>query len=929
MINLKEVRRLASIVPTDIGGGSSIEKISVMVGLADRLCFKTFIEIGIYRGRSFLPIAHFFARREGFSYGVDPYTMSDARELDLPSSVVDLLEEFFENTDYDALYNDILLRQIAFGLSKSAQIIRQTSQRAVNYFRDRQILADMIHIDGNHDTTFVMKDVEYYIPLLKDGGILILDDINWESVKPALDYAVNRLTLIYSTETYAVLWNDNSNSSQAKLLQAYCRELEVEASRLADGSRDSKIKLSVSMITYNQEAYIGAAIQSALDQETNFEYEIVIGEDCSTDQTLSICREFQCRYPGKIRLLERCSNVGAVRNYLETYKACVGEYVAFLEGDDFWIDPKKLQKQVDFLDSNPDYAICFHNVYLSDEVGALSGPLFEKLEDTTTVRDLCTGDYISTPSCVIRNRQIKEIPDWIYDLPGCDWPFDILNAECGKIKCLPGLMAAYRLHDASMWSSVDARKKSLVAIDLATKVSGYLDNRYSKEFAQYIFRNQTAIMALDARHGAGLVPFDKRAGRSAFRNWISDTLRIIKQPLKRARLSVQRKWRGFLNSPRKVDLLIVDDAYPHPQSAFRLEEYDAYIDHFKKILILSTGRSFSFFQEKRLFKEVVAEHEAENRSAKGKVAFYDQAAVVKAKLAYTIFAGNAWGFVEYFEANRVPFVFTLYPGGSFYINDVASDERLRRIFKSPMFRSVIVTQTITRDYLLEHRFCPEDKIHSIYGVVTPRIHLKPALMDHSHFGFDKDTLDICFTAHKYRQDGHDKGYDIFLDVAKVLLKKFPECRFHVVGGFSVDDLPIDGLQGKITFYGGRTQEWLSEFYKDKDIMLSCNVPFVLCPGAFDGFPTGSATDAMLNKLALFCTDPLHLNQKFEDECELVIVPHNVEAIVDRISWYRNNPIALRDLACKGRQAAQRIYSFEAQIAPRLEILRREMKQSEQ
>ncbi len=262
---------------------------------------------------------------------------------------------------------------------------------------------------------------------------------------------------------------------------------------LTEDASEALPKVSVSIITYNQEDYIGEAIEGALKQITNFKFEIVIGDDNSTDATREICLNFKSKHPDKIRLIEREKNLGAVRNYLDTYSACYGKYVAFCEGDDFWIDPEKLQKQVDFLDANPDYAICFHNVRVTDKSGALGKPLFETLPDTSTINDLCQGDYISTPSCMVRNHQVKAIPGWIYELPGCDWPFDILNAECGKIKCIPGLMAAYRRHDASIWSSVEATQQSLIAIDMTTKLNRHLGGRYQKDFDINLAKNRASL----------------------------------------------------------------------------------------------------------------------------------------------------------------------------------------------------------------------------------------------------------------------------------------------------------------------------------------------------------------------------------------------------------------------------------------------------
>ena len=105
------------------------------------------------------------------------------------------------------------------------------------------------------------------------------------------------------------------------------------------------IKVSVCMITYNHERFIAQAVESALMQETDFDYEIVIGEDCSTDGTRQVLLDLHDRHPDRIRLLLREKNIGASHNFVGTLEACRGEYVAFLDGDDYWTCPNKLQKQ--------------------------------------------------------------------------------------------------------------------------------------------------------------------------------------------------------------------------------------------------------------------------------------------------------------------------------------------------------------------------------------------------------------------------------------------------------------------------------------------------------------------------------------------------------------------------------------------------------
>jgi glycosyltransferase involved in cell wall biosynthesis len=247
-------------------------------------------------------------------------------------------------------------------------------------------------------------------------------------------------------------------------------------------------KLSISLITYNQREYISQSIDSALSQVTDFDFEIVLSDDCSTDGTRDICIEYKERYPDKIRLILHEKNIGAVKNYISTYQACNGEYVAYLEGDDYFTDINKLQKQVDFLETNSDYVICCHHVKKVNENDESSGKLLPDYPDTLSVNDLCEGDFISTASCVVRNNLLDEIPDWIYNFLGCDWTFDILNAEKGKIKFLPDVMAAYRVHPDGLWSGYNEIKKLEITIEMVENLNKYLNYKYDKEFGGFLFK---------------------------------------------------------------------------------------------------------------------------------------------------------------------------------------------------------------------------------------------------------------------------------------------------------------------------------------------------------------------------------------------------------------------------------------------------------
>ncbi len=216
-------------------------------------------------------------------------------------------------------------------------------------------------------------------------------------------------------------------------------------------------RVSVLILTYNHERFIAQAIESALVQKTDFEYEIVIGEDCSTDSTRQIVRDYANRHPDKVRPLLHERNLGASENFDRTLAECRGEFVAMLEGDDYWISNAKLQTQVDFMDQYADCAMCFHSVHVKGEGGATS-PLPEIFPPLTqpqwsTAEDLLSHNFIDTAAVLFRRRLMPERPRWISKLEPGDWAMWILLSQYGKIGYLPEILAVYRVHFGGMWST--------------------------------------------------------------------------------------------------------------------------------------------------------------------------------------------------------------------------------------------------------------------------------------------------------------------------------------------------------------------------------------------------------------------------------------------------------------------------------------------
>jgi len=390
----------------------------------------------------------------------------------------------------------------------------------------------------------------------------------------------------------------------------------------------------------------------------------------------------------------------------------------------------------------------------------------------------------------------------------------------------------------------------------------------------------------------------------------------------RTKLVAERAWIGMENARTRhhgaSDLLILDDCFPNVLSAFRMAEFTAYLQDFPTAQVHSTGSALS--QYSTLPESIRRFHRAHPEWA-GRVRRFHPQRRLNGTLAYLVFLMNAHFYIETLEQRALPFVFTLYPGGYFHLNDPVSDGKLKRVLSSPMFRKVIVTQRITQDYLLQKGWCAPDQIEYVFGVVTPSDRLA-AVGPPRKYGVNKETIDLCFVAHKYMPRGIDKGYDRFIETACALSRRHPQARFHVVGPFDESDIDVRDIRDRVTFHGTQPTEFFPDFYAGMDIILSPNAPFILAAGAFDGFPTGCCVEAGLCGVAVFCCDELRQNDgHFRDGEEIVLIPRDAAGICCAIERYLADPNRLARLARDGQRAFQRVYDLDRQMAPRLNVLR--------
>lgn len=215
------------------------------------------------------------------------------------------------------------------------------------------------------------------------------------------------------------------------------------------------MKVSVSLITYQHAATARQAVDSALLQETDFDVEVIIGDDASSDGTREILESYHDFAPASVKTLLRRENGGdaGLTNVLATIDAAEGEYIAFLDGDDYWTDPAKLQKQADFLDAHPDCAICAHRVeHLQDNGRSALSPNAPHGTGSYDVGALILRNFAPKISTMVRRSALDDLPGWYRStqVASADWLLNVLAGRHGRIGFLNQVMAVHRIHGASV-----------------------------------------------------------------------------------------------------------------------------------------------------------------------------------------------------------------------------------------------------------------------------------------------------------------------------------------------------------------------------------------------------------------------------------------------------------------------------------------------
>ncbi|MBW9158440.1 glycosyltransferase [Clostridium tagluense] len=882
-----------SQIDSDFGGGSPFYKTFLMAYLIKYQDMKTFVEIGVYKGKCLLPLAYIIKQNKGVAIGIDPYDNMCAREYDVEEEKRVAINEFIDKLNFNMIYKDVLAKKEAMGLSSNCEIINKTSESAWDYLMSKRTVINMLHIDGNHDTKYVVMDAEKYIPMVSDFGVVVFNVINWDSVNVVYQKYKAELIPIFECDGFAILLKaerTQTNLDKARVMEkkfSYLyKKLLYMNKEIDEGIVDTKIPtVAIGILTYNHEKYIEECLDGIFFQKGEFSKNVFIVDDCSTDSTYEKICHYLKQYENKlkdfnIKIVRNDLNKGVVKTFQSLVNMTKGfDYVSFCEGDDYWVNPNRVKSHIDFLKNNPECCMSFNQAYVlwqNTRVFEESVIHCDLNKRVYNIDDGIKVNIVGNQSCAFYDGRIIDlIPDSLFEVFIGDWMFNMFCATFGDIGYISDVMTIYRKHPGGIWTSLSGMQQMKDMIKNLDEYNSYMEFIYDKEYTKQ--RNNCIV----ENNG---------------------------------------------NFSENLDLVIIDDIFPCDMSGFRYQEFTSYLEEIENTKIMCTGETIEQFLHLNV-DEVIIQYKRSFPRFSGKVCRYDYWREIGCKLMYFVFPTNAYNSLPIMEKYHIPFIFTLYPGGGFALNNSESDRRLKRLMKSPYFKKVIVTQQVTYDYLINNKFCSLEKIEFIFGGVMPLMEYNKAKSYNKvRYGFEKGNFDICFVAQKYTKKGEDKGYDVFIDIAKILCGMYANIHFHVVGRFDENDIDISNIKNHITFYGTLNIDNFDSFFTDKDIILSPNIDGKISYGTFDGFPTGSCVEAGLRKTAIFCTDPLNLNgDRIVNAKEIVIIPHDAKKASEIIEYYYKNPQLIKDIGDNCQEKLLYLFSYEYQIAPRIKILKDEIK----
>lgn len=250
------------------------------------------------------------------------------------------------------------------------------------------------------------------------------------------------------------------------------------------------MKINIILITYNHANYIKQTLESILMQELPYyDVEIIVADDCSTDNTVDIIKEYEASTPFSFLYLAKTKNIGYVRNYQQAFAACTGDYIAIMEGDDYWLTPHHLQNHISFLEKLPDSSMSY-NRHLRLFEDQNREEIFDWTDDKDyqliTTEQLALGNRIGNLSCCIfRGKSVQLLDQKLFDMEIADWMLGMYMGQFGPLLYLKDVTSAYRIHDNGQWSQMNERDQCVRVIELINEYDQYFNYKYTTYFTKH------------------------------------------------------------------------------------------------------------------------------------------------------------------------------------------------------------------------------------------------------------------------------------------------------------------------------------------------------------------------------------------------------------------------------------------------------------
>ena len=263
-------------------------------------------------------------------------------------------------------------------------------------------------------------------------------------------------------------------------------DVDPPTGTIEEVSPERYFRLSVLLVTFNQETYVRQALDTLLGQVIDGPIEVVVADDGSTDRTFDIIAEYEGRDPRfRFRYLDHAANVGITRNYQRGFAACAGQYVAVLEGDDYWISPEKLERQCAFLDSHWECDLCAVNylTYEEDRAHFAARTTVGSGHRLLSARDQIADNLASNFStCMYRKAALDALPPALFETKSYDWIVNICVARRSLIGFINEPMSVYRLHAGGVWTQTPHDDQVRSQLDLVPTYDALTEHIFSSEF---------------------------------------------------------------------------------------------------------------------------------------------------------------------------------------------------------------------------------------------------------------------------------------------------------------------------------------------------------------------------------------------------------------------------------------------------------------